>query len=86
MLTLVIFLIIIILVYEPEENGIQRAAAFKAAALSMDSKEACVEPVSYTHLKILGILNQKYKKSILALAVPFKENIRYNFSDLCYML
>ena len=43
MLTLVIFLIIIILVYEPEENGIQRAAAFKAAALSMDSKEACVE-------------------------------------------
>ena len=42
MLTLVISLIIIILVYEPEEEGIQRAAAFKAAALSMDSKENCM--------------------------------------------
>lgn len=43
MLALVAVLITIILVYEPEKEGIQRAAAFKAAALSMESKEGCMK-------------------------------------------
>lgn len=43
MISLVLFLMIIILVYEPEKEGIQRAAAYKAAALAIGSREDCVK-------------------------------------------
>ncbi len=49
---LVVFLIIIILLNEPEREGISRAAAYKAAALAVSTRQECEERQGTSHFPV----------------------------------